>query len=206
MKKILLLLLLVPFFGFAKYYEGTIYFSDGKNLTGLIEIPSITDKKINFKSSEKDKKQEFKTNDIDQLKITFGKDVVATYIATKHYAIKGFSLAKEPSVDKIWLQLIYDGKIKMYCDAQTTSNYSGGMASSSTNMNYFMKSQSKDYPQMVFTDFGGLAAGQFKYIKKAVEVYLKTDCPNIADLMIKEDIKEKGYTRIGELYDQNCGK
>lgn len=191
---------------FAKYYEGTITFSDGNTLTGLMEIPEINDNNIKYKATESDKKQEFKTNEIDKVVLTLGKDDTATFIATQIYVYELFEKTPTLPKDKIWIQIIYDGKLKIYCAYVTQGNYNGRMASQTTNVQYFMKSPKKDYPQSVFTDFKGFVGGKFNYIKKATEVYLKDECPNFGDLMIKEEIKTQGYQKIGILYDEKCGK
>jgi hypothetical protein len=205
MNKLLFFLICItfPFKGFSKFYEGTMTFSDGKTLSGLIEAPGINDKKISFKSAEKEKKQEYSTNDLDKLVLTINKNNTATFISTKIYEIKGFKMATEPSKDKIWLQSIYEGKLKIYCASMTIYHYN----SIQSDVVYYMKTPKKDCPQFVFKDFGqATVAGEFRYIKKAVEHYLKDDCPNIGDLMIKEEIKSQGYQKIGEIYDKNCGK
>jgi len=206
MKKVFLILLLFPLLSFAKYYEGTITFSDGKTLSGFIENPEMTDKDIKYKATENDKKQEFKTNEIDKVVLTLGKDDTATYVATKYYEANFSKRAFVLSEDKIWIQLFYDGKLKIYYAYVTQGNYNGRMASQTTNVQYFMKSPKKDYPQPVFTDFKGFVGGKFNYIKKATELYLKDECPNFGDLMIKEEIKTQGYQKIGFLFDEKCGK
>jgi hypothetical protein len=35
---------------------------------------------------------------------------------------------------------------------------------------------------------------------------LEDYCPQIEGLLLKDDIKENGFGRIGEVYDETCGK
>ena len=67
MKTKLLILLLVPFLTFAKYYKATVTFSDGKSMTGFAETPKMKDSKINFKVTEKEINKNLKQTYLNQL-------------------------------------------------------------------------------------------------------------------------------------------
>jgi hypothetical protein len=204
--KLLLLLLLVPFFTFAKYYKATITFSDGKAVTGFAETPKMKDSKVNFKATEKGEKQEFETNSLESIIFTFDNNVKVTYVATNIYEIKGFKYSNEPSKDKYLLILVYDGIMKIYCENTNSAFLGNNKSGVGNDDNYYMKSKNKKYPQFVFTNMQGFSAGKFNYIKKTIKKYLEDDCPNIEDLLLKDDVKEKGFGRIGEIYDETCGK
>ena len=117
---------------------------------------------------------------------------------------------KGVSEKKIWLQVIYDGKLKMYIAVDAVTSYGMGSrygGKTTTTVSYYLKAPNREYPQKVFEEYPNSAVvGQFKIVKKLVGTYMEEDCPTLIDLFDKKDLKEKGYSRIGELYDQNCGK
>jgi hypothetical protein len=39
-----------------------------------------------------------------------------------------------------------------------------------------------------------------------IGIIFKKDCPKLADLIVKDDLKKNGFTQIVYLYEQNCGK
>lgn len=205
MKFKLFILLLVPFFTFAKYDVATVTFTDGKSLSGFVEIPKMNDSKINFKATEKGEKQEFQTNSLESIVFKFDNNVSITYAATYIYEAKGFKYSEEHSKNKVLLIVVYDGLLKVYCE-YTNSSFLNDNRGDGNDDNYYMKSKNKEYPQFVFTNMKGFSSGKFNYIKKATQKYLETDCPKIEALLIKEDIKENGFARIGEIYDETCGK
>ncbi len=205
MKTKLFILLLLPFFSFAKYYKATISFSDGKSLSGFVETPKIKDSKVNFKATEKGEKQVFETNLLESIVFTFDNNVNITYVATYIYEIKGFKYSDKPSKNKVLLILAYDGIMKIYCE-NTTDSFLQNNRGVGNDDNYYMKSKNKEYPQYVFTNIQGFASGKFNYIKKSIKKYLEDDCPTIEGLLIKDDIKENGFGRVGEIYDKACGK
>ena len=61
MKKIIFLLILIPFTVLAKYNPGSITFNDGTTKNGFIEIPKYKDIKIKFKSEENGKTEKYLT-------------------------------------------------------------------------------------------------------------------------------------------------
>lgn len=205
MKLKILILLLVPFLTFAKYYKATVTFSDGKTINGFVETPKMKDSKINFKATEKGEKQEFETNSLESIVFTYDNNTSVTYEATYIYEIKGLKYSKEPSKNKYLLILVYDGIMKIYCE-NTNSSFLNDNKGIGNDDNYYMKSKNKQYPQFVFTNMEGFSAGKFNYIKKAIKKYLEDDCPQIEGLLLKDDIKENGFGKIGEVYDETCGK
>lgn len=207
MQKIILLFLLVPFLSLAQFYPATVNFSDGKSLTGLAEEP-YAGKKLSFKASSKDKKQEFEINDLETVLITYSETQTVTYIATQIYAVKVFKVATEPTPNKVLLGTMYDGGIKIYWIMENTSRHNGRSFTNSTNINYFMKSKSKAYPRMVFIDYGQGTMGEFNFMKKAVAKYVEEECPDFEELLKsqKDNIKANGYKVVGKLYDEHCGK
>ena len=101
--------------------------------------------------------------------------------------------------------LVYDGDLKIYGEV-TNSSFLNNNKPGGQDVNYYLKSKNKEYPQFVFTDLKVAAAGKFNYVKKAVAKYLEDDCPKIEELLVRKDINDNGFARIGEIYDETCGK
>jgi hypothetical protein len=208
MKYIIFLILLVPFLTFAKYYEGDLKFSDGKSLHGFFEIPSISDKKINFKSNNDSKSEKFLTNDLDELNFNADNNEKVVMYAKYFYSAAISKKQVDHSDNKIWLLISYEGKLKIYYNYVTSSGTMGygKIPTQKTDVQYFVKTENRDFPQTFFKVFGGMVLGQFSYIKKVVQVTFEDICPDLFILIVKNDINEKGVYTIGELYDKNCAK
>ncbi|MES2545172.1 MAG: hypothetical protein V4548_09825 [Bacteroidota bacterium] len=213
MKKIFLLLLLVPFFSFANFYEGTIKFTNGSTLKGLVFIPTVTDKTVFYKPSENVITVKYDINKIDQIEFYIKEENrTLIYVASLYYEISMMGKFKGLTKSKIWLELIYDGKLKIYktgVEGHKFHTNTGAMkiGSADTFIGYYFKLPNSDNPQkIVQQQVGSLAPGQFLLLKMYLGRYLKEDCPTLVELLEKKEFKEKGYTLIGELYDQNCGK
>ncbi len=208
MKYIIFLFLLVPTFIFAKYYEGDLKFSDGKRLHGFFEIPSITDKKVNFKLTTDSKSEKYLTNDLDEIDFIAEDNSNVVIYAKYYYPMSITRKEVEHSDQKIWLLISYSGKLKIYYNYETSSSMGGfgKIPVQSTNIQYFLQVENRNFPQVFITDYGKKMIGKFHYIKKIVEITFKDICPDLFNLIDKNDINEKGIYTIGELYDKNCAK
>ena len=202
----------MPLLANAKFFKGSIKFSNGNNLSGFVQFPEPTDNFVKFKLSEDGKKEKYSIDEVEKLEIFLDNNQKVTIVALQTYSVSLFKgVSKEPSKEKFWLVLVYDGKLKIYnadvvSYSSTASPNSQSVANNSTR--YYFKSPNKEYSQFVYADFGAgnaVIGGKFKYFIKAAEAYFQNDCPKFSSTIQKSDF-EKGMERIGELYDSNCGK
>lgn len=216
MKKLLLLLVLVPFSVFAKFYDGTITFNDGTTRTGLIEIPEDGSKQeISFKTDLKAKAEKISIDDVKGFDITSGKNPIPTKFVTIYLAKGALYGDKEAKVDKkkSWVRVEKEGGITLY------SSYIGyrpgtrmGAASTSgwpAQTYFYLGRPDKDYAVFfwMYMESAGttIAVNNFKVIKRLTETHFETKCPELHTFVEKEDFKTNGIVRIVELYDEHCG-
>lgn len=217
MKKLLFLFVLIPFVSFAKFFDGTINFTDGSTKTGLIELPAEPgEQTLKFKTDLKAKAESFDINNIKGFDITNGKNAVPTKFITIYLAKGPLYGTKEVKVDKkkSWVRIEKEGGITLY------SSYIGyrpgvrmGAASTSgwpAQTSFFLGRPDKDYAVFfwMYIESGGgtIAINNFKVIKRLAEAHFETKCPELANFIDKDDIKTNGIERIVELYDEHCGK
>lgn len=174
---------------------------------GFLEIPSYSDRKVNYKLTSESKVEKFLTNDLEELTFVDNKTTF-TLLAKNVYPSSVIKKQVDYSKDKFWMVLIHDGKIKIYYNYVTSMTGLGynKIPSQKTDIDYLVQEEGRDYPHKFVTVFGGMVVGQFNYIKKVVEVTFKDICPNLVNLLDKKDIMDNGVYRIGEIYDKNCGK
>lgn len=217
MKKLLLLFVLIPFASFAKFFDGTINFTDGSSKTGLIELPSEPNEQtLKFKTDLKAKAESFDINNIKGFDITNGKNATPTKFITIYLAKGPLFGTKEVKVDKkkSWVRIEKEGGITLY------SSYIGyrpgvrmGAAATSgwpAQTSFFLGRPDKDYAVFfwMYIESSGttFAVNNFKVIKRLAEAHFETKCPELANFIDKDDIKTNGIERIVELYDEHCGK
>jgi hypothetical protein len=218
MKKILFLFVLIPFSVFAKFYDGTITFNDGKTKTGLIEIPEEGSKQeINFKTDLKAKAEQISINDVKSFEITSGKNPVPTKFVSIYLAKGPLYGTKECKVDKkkSWVRVEKEGGITLYSSYigyRPGIRGGGGAVATSgwpAQTYFFLGRPDKDYAVFfwLYMESSGtsIAVNNFKVIKRLTESHFETKCPELESFIDKEDFKTNGIVRIVELYDEHCG-
>ena len=209
MKNLLLLFALLIFNQFyaGDFQEAKIKFSNGKEISGLVKVPKFDDKKIKFKANEDAKKEEFEVEDLDRIEFYKSGKLDFALISTKAYSISFFKRSKTPTKQKGLLQELYIGKLKIYFNSQTDTNYrTNGLHSVSSQMNIFFQRPTDDFPSICCIEYGGMAFGGASANMKVMKAFFEKDCPKLVELLDKKEFKEKSYPYVGELYDKTCGK
>jgi hypothetical protein len=206
MKKLILLIVLIPFMGFAKFYKGTVTMNDGSLKKGFIELPEYPDdKKLKFRNEERGKTEKLEIESVKGFEIINDKNEVVNYLTIflaepKIFTNDQFTFDKKKS----WVKVIKEGKISIYSAyaIYNQANGTGGISSS------YVKKTNEDYAYFFSDGSGGFNINMngFSFLKKMIGIIFKNDCPKLADLIVKDDIKKNGYTHIVKLYEENCGK
>lgn len=207
MKKILILFILIPISVGAQFREGTILFKDGSTKKGYVNIPDQpNNSNLRFKADENGAVEKFKINDVK------GFEIIGDQKEIVHYATIYLAYTNPFHPDKIavnkkenWARIVKEGKITLY--ALDKLNYNLAL---STTTYYCIKKQNQEYA-LYLGDYMYGSEGNwffnlnnFNLFKDAIRRYFENECPQLADLMDKEDFKKNGMGRIVELYDQNC--
>lgn len=214
MKKLILLVFLIPFMSFAKFYKGTVTMNDGSLKIGFIEIPEYPDDaKLKFRTEEKGTNEKLDIDTVKGFEITNQNGDVIRFITL--YAAEQWN---KLSIDKkkSWMSIVKEGKINLY---RTFAEGDSGFRSSTTGLTvpgssspggfaYYIGRQDDNFAIYIDVTFGGLTfcGNCFSQMKKILSKIFENDCPKLADLIEKDDIKKNGHVRIVELYEQNCGK
>ena len=205
MKKLLLLLLLIPIKSFAKFYRGTINYADGTTTNAFIELPEYPDDaKLKFKREEKEKNEKVGIDEVKSFEIINSEGEKINYITIKLGRPKIFN-TKELTIDskKSWARVVKEGKISIYATYaahSTSSNTVGGGM-------YYVKRPNDDYAlELIGFSSGGLdfQMNQFRHLTKGIKIYFDKTCPKMAELLDKKDISKKGMTHLIDLYESNC--
>lgn len=216
MKKFLFLLILIPFAGFAKFFDGTVTFNDGTSKTGLIELPSEPNQQtLKFKTDLKAKAESFEIDNIKGFDITNGKNETPTKFISIYLAKGPLFGTKEVKIDKkkSWVRIEKEGGITLY---SSYIGYRPGMRMGAAKDSgwpaqtyFYLKSPDKDYAVFFWlyieSSGGMIAVNNFKVIKKLVAAHFETKCPQLESFIDKDDFKTNGIERIVELYDEHCG-
>jgi hypothetical protein len=209
MKNLILLVFLVPLFCNAKFYSGTVTMSDNSLKKGFIEIPEFPDDtKLKYRIEEKGKTEKLEINSVKGFEITNDKNETIKFIPiyTAYQGSNKLNIDKKKS----WASIVKEGKINLY--RTYTSGTSGTMgvpgSGSSGGFTYYINRPNDEYIIYIDeSDGGGLnfCGNCFTQLKKTLAKIFENDCPKLADLVDKQDLKKNGYVRIVELYEQNCG-
>ncbi|AWI26215.1 hypothetical protein HYN49_10055 [Flavobacterium pallidum] len=197
----------------ARFMEGTVTMNDGNTKKGYLEIPAYLDKNVSYRTEEKGKTQKLSINDVASIDIVHkGKPVkfVSTYVAFfKLFNTSEIKVEKR----KFWLEVIKEGKrCSMYAAYSGWSPAAGpnGFANADVeNEKYFIKKEGVDYALYFYMVLGKGGGHSFKLkktksIQKEVNLHFGKDCPGLFDLITVEDLAEKGFSLIVDLYDENC--
>ena len=200
------LLLVVNFTVSAKFYRGTILFTDGNSKNGYIELPDYPDdKKIKFREEERGKTEKIEIDLIKSFEIINDNNSSVKYITIYLAEPKAFA-KNQYKIDnhKSWVKVVKEGKINLY---SAYYSYSLGVKTGGGSSTYIQK-ENMEYACYLDSSFGGLncTIGAFANLKRNLENIFEKDCPKLAQLVNKEDMKKKGYEYIVVLYDTNCDK
>ncbi|MBS7785950.1 hypothetical protein KIH23_01460 [Flavobacterium sp. CYK-55] len=216
MKKILLLLILVPFSVFANFYDGTVNFNDGTSKTGLIELPENPGvQSLKFKTDIKAKPESFSINDVKGFEIT-EKDAEPIKYVAMHIAKGAFFGPGEPKVDKkkSWLSIVKQGKITLYA-AYVSSKPGMTMGSArasgwAAETFFYLGRPDKEYATLFWLYMEGsggvFAINNYKVIKRLTKTHFENNCPALESFIDIDDFRKNGISRIVDLYDEHCGK
>jgi hypothetical protein len=207
MKKLLMLLILIPISILAQFRKGTITFNDDSKKIGYVNSPDQpNNSNVRFKAAENGEIEKFNINDVKGFEIIGDQNEIVQYATiciayNNPFHPKKISIVKK----KNWVRIVKEGKIILY--ALDKLNYNLAL---STTTYYCIKKQNQDYA-LYLGDYMYGSAGNwhfnlnnFTLFKDAIRNYFQTECPHLADLIDKEDFKKNGMGRIVELYDQNC--
>lgn len=200
------LLLLVNFTVSAKFYKGTILLMDGNSKNGYIELPDYPDdKKIKFREEEKGKTEKIEIEIVKSFEIVNDKNSTVKYITIYLAEPKPFTKNQHKLDDhKSWVKVVKEGKINLY---SASAVYSPGSGTGGVTSTYIQKENDK-YAYFIADGYGGFNINMngFSVLKKYLGSIFEKDCPKLAQLLNKDDMKKKGYEYILELYDKNCEK
>lgn len=216
MKKILFLLLLVPFLTFAKFFDGTISFNDGTTKSGLIELPSEPgNQSLKFKTDLKAKTENFSIDEVKGFEITGAKNEEPTKFISIFLAKGALFGAEECKIDKkkSWVRIEKEGRIILYSSyiSYRAGVKMGGVSTSGwpPQTYFYLRRPDKEYATYfwLYLDSAGttFAVNNFKVIKKLTKAHFENNCPTLENFIDKDDFKTNGISRIVDLYDEHCG-
>lgn len=182
MKVFTFLLLIIATSSLAqKFEEGTIVYTSGKTLTGLVRIPDAYEKEIVFKAEKKADKQEIKSEELKSILIkTTGEEL--------KFVRDMVSYGKKKEM--IWVQEQVNGFCSLYTAAEgQTYVRSGNFTSAKTNVHFFMKRKGEEAMTRVGTYItGAINVNANNPFRKATAEYFK-DAP---ELVAKINNKQYG--------------
>lgn len=207
MKKLILLLILIPIASFAKFYPGNLTLKDGTTINGFIELPEYPDDaKLKFRREEKGSNEKYTSDEVNSFEIVNSKNEKVRYITIQLAKPKLFNL-KEIKIEtkKSWVKIIKEGKISLY---SAYYSYSSGSGTGGGAI-YYIKREKDDYA-LYLQEYGGggitFNMNGFQNLKKFIKLYFDESCPKLVNFLDKEDINKNGLVRIIDLYETNCGK
>lgn len=212
MKKILILLFLIPIVSFAKFYKGTVNFNDGSSKNGFIELPdNPNEQKLRFKTEEKGKVEKLEINSVAGFDIVNNKNETVNFITIYLASGRLFS-GKNYKVDtkKSWVRIEKVGKkIDLVSAYYSSSGVLGaaGQTSESGRMLYLHRHE-KDFALILIpiNESGlGVDVNFYSALMKVLGYHFEDDCPKVLPLITKEKLKKEGLGIIVDLYDENCG-
>ena len=192
MKKFLLplLFLILSFTTYANYLKGTIILKDKTEMAGLIELGK--NNSVNFKTDKKSIKVEISAEKIESVLIIGNKQNINKY---EFHLTSTKTIVGNKEIMRL-LQVLIDGKMKLYGTSTSFTNYNGTGYSSST---YFLKRNDEIKP-VFFVAFGYIVKQNFR---EFIKEYFK-DCEAIISKVERKELKEKNYTEIVEYYNSTC--
>lgn len=199
------LLLLVNFNVSAKFYKGTILLMDGNSKNGYIELPDYPDdKKLKFREEERGETEKIEIDLVKSFEIVNDKNINIKFITIYLAGMRLKISLRYFDNQKSWVKVVKEGKINLYSASSVYTPHIGG----GVTYTYIQKENDNKYAYFIASDEGGsneISSG-ISLLKKSIGKVFENDCPKLAQLINKEDIKKNGLEYIIELYDKNCGK
>ena len=218
MRKLIYLLMLIPFVSFAKFHSGIMTFTDNSTKKGFIEIPDDSENnKIKFRLEEKGSTEKYPLEQIKSFIVYNEKGQEVKFAITHLAYFNAFSKDNSFRAHKKWacVKVIKEGKINLYSAWFMTTGAGGGAIGGATITGSFTSSgdlylnrEGQDYSLEFYeADASGfsITVNSWKYFMTIVEKHFGKECPDLVKLINKDDFKKNGYGRIVELYEQNCG-
>ena len=211
MKKIVLFLLIFPISLFAKFNSGEITFNDGSVKSGLIEVPKYKDTKIKFKQSNDAVVEKFKVEDVKGFQILNDKNETENYITLRVGNNKILN-PKKFNIDekKSFVKIVKQGKISVYLihyEGNTTSGGNGGMTVNSYGADaYYLQRKNDDFAFAIGLHRYDLNFMAGMNLYAVVEMNFKEICPEFVNKLKEADLKATEFSRIVDIYEENCGK
>lgn len=210
MKRIALLLLLLPFTAMADFYPGTITFVNGTTKSGLIEEPKGKDQKVVFKADEKAKEEKFKTEEIKSFQLINADNVTEHYTTmilgnNKILNPKSFNLDSKKSV----VRIIKQGRITIYglrfLKGSLKGNSSVGMNNTKYESEaYYMQRSKEDFAFAIGIWQSDLNFMTGFNLYQVVEFNFKDTCPLFVEALKKADLKNTEFAKIVDIYEATC--
>lgn len=203
MKKLTYLLILFPFVSLANFYPGIMTFKDNSTKKGFIEIPDDSENnKIKFRIEEKGSTEKYPLEQIKSFIIYNEKGEEIKFVTTHLAYFKAFGKDNAYKIHEktACVEVIKEGKINLYSAWFMTT---GPNATYIFDGNYFIN-RGDDYSLVIYENTG--AINSWSYFMSLAGKHFNKECPNLTKLITKDDIKKNGFSRIVDLYEQNCGK
>jgi hypothetical protein len=204
MKKIILILLILPLSVFAKFFQGSITFNSGSTKHGFIEIPFHDDSKIKFKLAKKSETEKYEIEDVKSFEIINDENETLRYTTIFLSAPKLFGKTHlKIFSNKSWVRIIKEGKITVFA-ADYYERSGNGFAS---GLRYYVKKSNENFARFIRDKPNanlGVIINEYKAIVHYLKIYFETDCPKFVKAITPDDIKTNGMERIVDVYDQNC--
>lgn len=202
MKKLLLLLLLLPFTALATFHKGELILNDSTVKAGYIELPNSHDqKKLRFKATEDGDVEKFTAEEVKSFHVEGLGDYkneayyyVTCKLADNKMIGEGFRVAK----GKSWVRLEYAGTINIV----TATTYQNG----TWGALYYVHFPKEDVAKYLGVFYGGMSITneEFTEVKRQAARIFDDKCPDVSKNLKKADTKRPNV--IIELYDKYCGK
>lgn len=206
-KTIFFLFIMLPFVSFAKFYKATVTMNDNSIKKGFVELPEYPDdSKIKFRLEERGKNEKLDVNEVKEFEIINDDNQVVRYATVyladpKSFTRNDFSLDNKKS----WVRVLKEGGITIY---YAYAAYSPGSGTGGYGSSYVKK---KGDSHAYFIMDGGAKGlnfnmNGFQNFKKYFAKVFEKDCPNLVQMVTKDDLNKNGLTYLVDLFDNNCGK
>lgn len=192
--------------------NAVIFKKDQQKISGIVNFPSFTDKKVKIKVGEENEK--YASVDIDSIQILDdNKKLSYTFIRTKTkvYKKKGMEFKV---IDENWICKIMTGKASLYLggeeygikevkvedDKTQEKTKVKKMQVVSKEINHYLKRSNEDYPVLVSMSSNALSAGYNAFFKE-YGVYYFSDNPEIAKKIEDKEYKYDDIEKVVNLYN-----
>lgn len=203
MKKVLLLVLILSSItAQAAWVKGSITFKDNTVKTGYVKVFGNYDKKVEFKTTLKDKGESYPSERIKSIEMHY-KDGKITKSFYMHEAfLTGITPKLKINKFYSWLDSVYEGDFRVLSMYNSSATGTGGVV---TTLTYYIYWPGDDYA----TATGIVAYGHKndflnkKYMRECNMMIFK--CEKMADAIYDHIFKPDKMKDVIEYYENNCG-